>query len=96
MTSYLKKQPHGLERVGTPDSAPRGPTEITQDVNTMDYDMRQRDEDEDDKPQKKKIKPDGEPHDLEESLETEEGETGEIRVTADEAVLEIPPDNEQF
>ena len=82
--------------LGTPDSAPRGPTEITQDVNTMDYDMRQRDEDEDDKPQKKKIKPDGEPHDLEELLETEEGETGEIRVTADEAVLEIPPDNERF
>jgi hypothetical protein len=81
--------------LGTPDSAPRGPTEITQDVNTLDYDMRQRDEDEDEKPQKKPTGMQGEPHPMVEPVETDEGERGEIRITEDEATLEMEPPEPQ-
>jgi len=76
--------------LGTPDSAPRGPTEITQDVNTLDYDMRQRDEDKEDKPKKKKpAGMQGEPHPMTASVKTEDGEKGKIRITADSATLEM-------
>jgi len=77
--------------LGTPDSAPRGPTEITSDENTLDYDMREREEDKEEKPKKKPAKMTGEPRPLTESVETDEGEIGEIRVTAQEATLEMEP-----
>jgi len=77
--------------LGTPDSAPRGPTEITSDSNTLDYDMRERDEDESDKPKKNKAT--GKVQDVQEIVETDEGEMGEIRVTEDEATLQINPNN---
>ena len=77
--------------LGTPDSAPRGPTELTSDSNTLDYDMRERDEDKEERPTKNS-KVTGEPRPLVEELETEEGETGEIRVTPQEAVVEMDPE----
>ena len=77
--------------LGTPDSAPRGPTELTTDSNTLDYDMRERDEDKEEKPTKNP-KVTGEPRPLVEELETEEGETGQIRVTSQEAVVEMDPE----
>lgn len=73
--------------LGTPDSAPRGPTELTSDSNTLDYDMRERDEDDGDKPKKNRAK--GEVQPKQELIETDEGETGQIRITEDEATLEI-------
>tara|TARA_R110002020_G_scaffold118792_6_gene271401 strand:- start:31002 stop:36584 length:5583 start_codon:yes stop_codon:yes gene_type:complete len=79
--------------LGTPDSAPRGPTEITQDVNTLDYDMRQRDDEKTEKPRKKPAKMSGEPHPMTASLTTDEGEKAKIRVTAEEAALEMEPEN---
>ena len=79
--------------LGTPDSAPRGPTEITQDVNTLDYDVRQRDDEKTEKPRKKPAKMSGEPHPMTASLTTDEGEKAKIRVTAEEAALEMDPEN---
>ena len=79
--------------LGTPDSAPRGPTEITQDVNTLDYDMRQRDDEKTEKPRKKPKKMQGEPHPMTASVTTDEGEKGKIRVTNEEAALEMEPEN---
>ena len=73
--------------LGTPDSAPRGPTELTQDVNTLDYDMRQRDDEDPEKPLESKAT--GEVQPKEEPVETEDGETGIMRVNEDEAVLEM-------
>ena len=73
--------------LGTPDSAPRGPTELTNETNTLDYDMRHRDEDESDKP--KEVKATGEIQPKQELVETDDGEEGEIRVTEEEAVLDI-------
>jgi hypothetical protein len=77
--------------LGTPDSAPRGPTELTNESNTLDYDMRQRDEDESDKP--KEVKATGEVQPKEEPLETEDGEQGTITVDDSQAVLQINPEN---
>lgn len=76
--------------LGTPDSAPRGPTEITSDSNTLDYDVY-RDEDESDKPKKNKAT--GEVQETDEMIETDEGDVAEIRVTEDEATLHIHAKN---
>ena len=80
--------------LGTPDSAPRGPTELTADQNTLDYDMRPRPEDEvlAERPKKGGKKPQGKAKKVTISLTTDEKEKGKIRVTEEDAVLEIQPE----
>jgi len=77
--------------LGTPDSAPRGPTELTSDENTLDYDMRPRPDEEPKKPRKKPKKMEGKPHPMTVSVSTDEKEKGKVRVTDDGASLEMQP-----
>jgi len=77
--------------LGTPDSAPRGPTELTADQNTLDYDMRPRPDEEIEKPKNGK-KPQGFAQNMTIPLTTEEDELGQLQVSEDEAILEIQPE----
>lgn len=76
--------------LGTPDSAPRGPTEIESDQNTLDYDMRPRPDEEIERPREGK-KPQGFAQNMTISLTTDDDEVGQLRVSEDEAIIEIQP-----
>lgn len=74
---------------GTPGSSPRGPTDLVSESTIPDWDMRERPMTDPEKTWQQQSKNNKDKNKIEEKLETEEGEEGQLTVDSDEASLVI-------